>query len=159
MDSKLRWGSALLGLLGTLFAASGLATAYRGLFVGGFEPGVERLDGRSAGELAAASPETASYIAHLHVNGGVLAALLGLAILALVWFGIRRGHRWSLATTVALPVAYLASLVVMHAAADFHYHTIEHLGAVAIGLPLLAAGAILSYLGLPESEDTARGGA
>lgn len=154
--SELRWGSALLGLVGALFAVSGVGSVYRGLFATGFEPGVESLGGVTAGELAASNPELSSYIAHLHVNGGILAALVGAAILVLVWFGVRRGQRWSLATTVALPVVYLVFLVVMHTTASFHYETVEHLGAVGIGLPLLATGAILSYLGIERADTSDR---
>lgn len=151
-ESKLQWGSALLGLIGLLFTVSGLSSVYRGLVTKRFEPGVEALGGVGPSELAASNPELASYVAHLHVNGGALAALLGVAIVVLVVFGVRHGYRWSLATTVVLPVVYLAFLVVMHTTAAFPYHALEHLGAVAIGLPLLVLGALLSWLGMSEAD-------
>lgn len=151
-DWRLQWGSTLLGLIGLTFVAQGLGSVYRSLFSDRFEPGVDVLDGATSSQLAAQNPELASYVSHLQINGGTLAALVGVAMLVLVWYGVRRGHLWAWTTTVALPLVYLSVLVPLHLASGFDYHVLEHLGAVAVGVPVVVAGAVLAYQGLQTGD-------
>lgn len=150
-NQELTWGWRLLALTGLIFVLQGLTSAYRALASDAFEPGVAALDGLSAAGLASTSPELASYVSHLQANGGMLAALVGLAVLALAWFGIRRGQRWAWSTTVGLEVLYLAFLVPLHGISGFDYHTAQHLGPVAVGIVIVAAGALLAHRGLSRT--------
>lgn len=153
-DARLRWGTRLLGLTGLLFVGQGASSTYRSLTSDQLESGVPHLDGSTGAELAASNPELAAYVSHLQVNGAALAAIVGVAMLALVWYGVREGRRWAWATTVAMPLAYLGVLVPLHLASGFDYHSLQHLGPVAIGVPIVVAGAILAYQGLDTTTDT-----
>lgn len=162
-NRTLRWGWSLLALTGVVAILEGLGAAYRALTSDAFEPGVTALDGATAAELAANNPELASYVSHIQANGGFLAALLGVAIVALSWYGIRRGRRWALSTTVAVEGLYLAFLIPLHGLSAFEFHAVEHLAPVLVGLMLVVAGAALAYHGLshvPDRETSAtdRGG-
>lgn len=149
--NSFRGGLVLLGFTGLAFVLQGISSVYRALATDSFESGVAHLGGSTGSQLAAENPELAAYVSHLQANGGALAALVGLAVLVLVWYGVREGKRWAWGTAVALPLAYVAVLVPLHLASGFHYATLEHLGPVLVGTPILLAGAVLAYRGLPES--------
>ena len=156
----LRWGAYLIAVSGLGFVANGLAMLYRALFTSGFEADVGRLGGLTRAELAATNHEVAHYITHLHVNVAGLMVAVGIAVIALAWFGIRRGRPWALATAVALPVVFLAHSLPIHGAAGFSYDAVQHLGPGAVWLPALIGGALLSYRGLrSEGRSPERGAA
>ena len=145
---KLRWGTYLLAASGVGLAANGLAMLYRAFYSAGFEAGVETLGGVTMAELAANNHELAHYVHHLHVNVAGLLVALGSGVVALSWFGVRRGQRWALATVVSLPVVFLAFSLPVHGTAEFAYDALRHLGPGAVWLPALVAGAALAFLGL-----------
>ena len=157
-----RWGAYLLALSGLGFVANGLAMLYRVLFAPGFEAGVETLDGATRGELAATHHEVVHYIDHLHVNVAGLMVAVGIAVIALAWFGVRRGQRWAWATTIALPVVFLAHSLPVHQTAGFTFDELTHLGPGLLWLPALIVGAVLAGHGLrsvdrsPERGDRTR---
>lgn len=150
-STSFRGGLLLLAITGLAFVLQGISSVYRALATDSFESGVAHLDGATGSQLAAQNPELAAYLSHLQANGGALAALVGLAVLVLVWYGVRQGRRWAWGTAVVLPLIYVAVLVPLHLASGFHYATLEHLGPVLLGTPILLAGAILAYRGLPEA--------
>lgn len=149
----LRWGAYLLAFSGLGFVSNGLAMLYRVFYTPGFEAGVETLGGVSYAELAETNHELAHYVAHLHVNVAGLMVAAGVAMAALAWFGVRHGERWALATTVAVPVVFLAHSLPVHGTAGFTYDALLHLGPGLVWLPALVVGAALAFLGLRDDAD------
>lgn len=98
-------------------------------------------------ELAANNHEVAHYIIHLHVNVAGVMVALGIGMIALAWYGIRRDQRWGWATAIALPVVFLALSLPIHQTAEFSF-ALLHLGPGIIWLPALIIGAVLAYRGL-----------
>lgn len=153
-NRSLRWGAALLGLSGVGFLVNGLAMLYRVFFTDGFEAGVGTLGGVTRSELAATNHELAHYINHLHVNVAGLMVAAGIAMVALAWFGVRRGQQWALGTTVAIPVVFLVHSLPVHQTAGFSFNAVTHLGPGAVWLPLLFAGAVLAAQGLQPLNES-----
>lgn len=147
-NQSLRWGVYLVSLAGVGFVANGLAMLYRVFFAAGFEAGVPTLGGMTRAELAASNPELLHYLNHLHINVAGLLVAVGLGLVALSWYGIRRGQRWAWATAMALPVVFLAHSLPVHQTAAFSFDALRHLGPGAVWLPALFLGGILAYRGL-----------
>lgn len=148
-DSRsLRWGSYLIAVAGIGFIVNALAMLYRVFFDPGFEAGVDVLGGMTRAELAATNHEAVHYIDHLHVNVAGLMVAAGIAIIALAWFGVRRGQRWALATAIAIPVVFLTHSLPIHQTAGFSFDMVAHLGPGLVWLPALLVGAGLAYRGL-----------
>ena len=76
-------------------------------------------------EIVAFSPELYHYIGHLHIAVSGFIAATGVAVLFLVWFGVRRGHMWAWIGAVAAPV--LALLVALPAHYPNDLDTLGHL--------------------------------
>lgn len=153
-DRRLRWGAYLIGLSAVGLVGNGIAMVYRAFFDPGFEAGVHALDGATRAELARTHPEVVSYIDHLHVNVAGLMIPVGIAMVALAWYGVRRGERWAFATAVSLPVVFLAFSLPVHQTAEFSFHALTHLGPGLVWLPALVLGAVLASLGLRSSPRT-----
>lgn len=145
---SLRWGAYLIGVSGIGFVVNGLAMLYRVFFTTEFEAGVETLGGVTRPELASTNHEVLHYINHLHVNVAGLMVAAGIAMIALAWYGIRRGQWWAWATAVALPIVFLAHSLPIHQTAGFSFDAVLHLGPGVIWLPALIAGTVLAYQGL-----------
>lgn len=145
---KLRWGSRILIGTALLFLIQGLGMIYRALIEKRYELGVTDLGGHTATELAEMNPAVQSYIDHLAVNLGGLMIAAGIAMGALVWYGVRSGHLWALVTAVLLPTLYALIGLPIHQTVHFDYHQLIHLGPAGIGIPLLIIGAALAYQGI-----------
>lgn len=157
-NRALRWGAYLVSIAGFGFVANGVAMLYRVFFTAGFEAGVDSLGGVTRPELAATNHEMLHYINHLHVNVAGLLVAVGIGLMALAWFGIRRGQRWALATAFTLPVVFLAHSLPIHQTAEFSFDAILHLGPGAVWLPTLIIGVVLAYKGLRSADWTSDGG-
>lgn len=152
---SLRWGSYLLALSGIGFVANGIAMLYRVFFTVGFEAGVETLGGITRAELATTNHELLHYVNHLHVNVAGLLIAAGIAVIALAWYGVRRGERWALATTIAIPVVFLVHSLPVHQTAAFSFDAVQHLGPGLVWLPALILGGGLAYRGLRSMDRSA----
>lgn len=151
-NRSLRWGAYLLALSGIGFVANGVAMLYRVFFSAGFEAGVDTLGGVTRAELATTNHELLHYVDHLHVNVAGLMVAAGIAVVALAWFGVRRGQRWALATAVAVPVVFLAHSLPIHQTAAFPFDALLHLGPGAAWLPALVVGGVLAHRGLRATD-------
>lgn len=151
-NRKLRWGTYLIGLSGIGFIANGFAMLYRVFFSAGFEAGVPTLGGVTPADLAATNHELYHYVNHLHVNVAGLMLAAGIAMIAIAWYGIRRGHHWALGTAVAIPVVFLAHSLPVHGTAQFSFDALVHLGPGIVWLPALIFGSILAYVGLSVED-------
>lgn len=149
---SVRWGSSLLAISGIGFIANGIAMLYRVFFTPGFEAGVEALGGVTRPELATTNHELLHYVDHLQVNIAGLMIAAGIAVIALSWFGVRRGQRWALATAISIPVVFLAHSLPIHQTAAFSFDTIQHLGPGVVWLPAVVVGAGLAYRGLRSAD-------
>lgn len=154
-DRSLKWGSYLLALSGVGLVANALAMLYRAIFDPAFEAGVHTLGGATRADLVETNPAVVHYIDHLHVNVAGLLAAAGIAVVALAWFGVRRGQRWALGTAVTIPVVFLAHSIPVHQTAGFSFDALTHLGPGLVWLPAVLAGAILAARGLRSVDGRA----
>ena len=152
---SLRWGSYLLALSGIGFIANGIAMLYRVFFTAGFEAGVETLGGVTRAELATTNHELLHYVDHLQVNIAGLMVAAGIAVIALSWFGVRRGERWAFWTVISIPAVFLAHSLPIHQAALFSFDAVQHLGPGVVWLPALVVGGGLAYSDLPPADHPA----
>jgi len=121
---------------------------YRALIARTYELGVNELGGHTASELAQSNPAVQSYIDHLAVNLGGLMIAAGIAMGALVWYGVRGGSLWALVSAISIPTLYALIGLPIHQTVRFHFDQLVHLGPAGVGIPLLVAGTILAYQGI-----------
>jgi intracellular septation protein A len=102
-------------LIGSL-AVIGYAVVFlfRNFTAGGFEPGVQTLNGVTRENLNALSPVVMHYIGHLHVATAGFIAATGVAVAASSWWGVRRGEWWAWIASVVSPVVGLAVALLYH---------------------------------------------
>jgi len=92
------------------------------------------------------SPALYHYIGHLHIAVSGFIAATGLAVLFLVWFGVRRGYMWAWVGAVAAPVLGLAVALPAHYPNDFD--TLGHLGLIYLAVLVFVTGALVALRGL-----------
>ena len=92
------------------------------------------------------SPSLYHYISHLHIAVSGFIAATGLAVLFLVWFGVRRGYLWAWIGAVAAPVLGLAVALPAHYPNDLD--TVGHLGLIYLAVLVFVIGALLALRGL-----------
>ena len=99
--------------------------------------------GSTPEQIAAFNPQLYDYISHVQVAVGGLIIALGVAVVALAWFGIRTGQKWALWT------AFLAPVIALLISLPLHYiyglDTLGHLGPIYVDVVLLIAGTVMSY--------------
>jgi hypothetical protein len=101
-------------------------------------------------EIIAFSPSLYHYLSHLHIAVSGFIAATGLAVVSLVWFGVRRGQLWAWAGAVATPVFGLAVALPAHYPNDFD--TLGHLGLIYLAVGIFVVGALLALRGLLEGH-------
>src|SRR6266542_3113868 len=84
----------------------------------------------------------------LRVGAAIMA--VGVAVIGLAWFGVRRGQMWAWVTAVAAPVLALA--VALPAHYPNHFDTLGHLGLIYADTLLFVVGAVVAFLGLRETS-------
>lgn len=147
-DTNLRYGAALMTIGALGFVGYGVAFLALAFVGDGFEIGVATLDGLSRSEMAAANPETAHYITHLHIATAAFIVGTGIAAAGLSWYGVRRRQRWAWATAVAAPVVALALAIPMHWFDFFAHDWLSHLGPIYLATVVFVIGAALSLRSL-----------
>jgi hypothetical protein len=115
--------------------------------------------GKSKDEVKAFDPDLYHYISHLHIAISGFIAAVGLAVIFLAWFGVRRGYAWAWVAAVATPVLALA--VALPAHYPWGFATIGHLGLIYLATAIFLVGAVLSGIALrdvkrPAAEATTR---
>jgi len=149
--TTLRAGSALMALAALGFIGYAVIFFVRNFTDSFLELGIgmEQVSvGRT--EIEAFSPSLLHYIGHLHIAVSGFIAATGLAVLFLVWFGVRRGQLWAWAGAVAAPVLGLAVALPAHYPNDFD--TIGHLGLIYLATAIFVAGAALSLKAIMEAR-------
>jgi phosphoglycerol transferase MdoB-like AlkP superfamily enzyme len=150
-DPPLRWGALLMSIAGLGFIGYGLIFFIRN-FTGSFlELGIgEDQVGKSKDEIKAFDPDLYHYISHLHIAIAGFVAAVGLAVIFLAWFGVRRGHAWAWVAAVATPVLALA--VALPAHYPWGFATIGHLGLIYLATAIFLVGAVLSGMALRDAR-------
>jgi len=84
-----------------------------------------------------------NYITHLQVAVSGFIIALGIAVVALAIYGIRRGERWAMWTALLAPVVAVAIGLPLHF--PYHFDTFGHLGLIYLDAIILVMGTWVSY--------------
>ena len=142
-SSELRAGSALMALASIGFIGYAIIFFIRNYTDSFLELGITSNEvSVGKNEIIEFSPSLFHYIGHLHIAVSGFIAATGLAVLFLVWFGVRRGHLWALVGAVTAPV--LGLVVALPAHYPNNFDTIGHLGLIYLAVIIFVAGALLS---------------
>ena len=101
-------------------------------------------------QIQAFSPELYNYISHLQVAVSGFIIALGVAVIALAWFGIRTGQKWAMWTAFITPVIGVAIALPLHFV--YGIGTLGHLGLIYLDAVILLIGTVLSYRALSSSS-------
>ena len=99
--------------------------------------------GSTPEQIVAFSPQLYDYISHVQVALGGLITALGVAVVALAWFGIRTGQKWALGTAFIAPIIALVISLPLHYVYDLD--TLGHLGPIYLDVVILIVGTVMSY--------------
>jgi hypothetical protein len=150
-------GTSRLGLGANLVALSGVGLVGYGVmflirnFIGFIELGLtpEHVGGTPA-QIRNFSPDLYEYISHLQVAVSGFIIALGVAVIALAWYGIKKGERWALLTAFVSPVIAVAVALPLHF--PYGIGTLGHLGLIYLDALILVVGTALAYSSLPERD-------
>jgi len=134
-------GLAAVGFIG--YAAIFFVLNFTRLLEIGIGP--EQVDVGKA-EIEAFSPSLYQYVSHLQVALSGAIAAIGVAVLFLVGYGVRRGSTWAWVGAVTTPVLFLAVALPMHYPNGFA--TLGHLGLIYLAVAIFVVGALLALRGL-----------
>ena len=135
-------GANLVLLAGVGLVGYGVMFLVRN-FTGFIELGLTpQLIGGTPEEIRAFSPNLYHYISHLQVALSGFIIALGIAVIALALFGIRRGQRWALWTSFLAPVVALAIALPLHY--PYGFATLGHLGLIYLDATILLVGTVLA---------------
>ena len=101
-------------------------------------------------QIQAFSPHLYNYISHLQVAVAGFIIALGVAVIALAWFGIRNSERWAMWTAFITPVIGVAIALPLHF--TYGIGTIGHLGLIYLDAVILLVGTVMSYNALKSSS-------
>lgn len=142
-EPRLRTGAGLMALAGIAFIGYAVVFFIRNFTDAFLELGVgphEVSVGKT--EILEFSPSLFHYVSHLHIAVSGFIAATGLAVVALAWFGVRRGEIWAWITAVAAPVLALAVALPAHYPNSFD--TAAHLGPIYLATIVFVVGALLA---------------
>ena len=106
--------------------------------------------GATPEQIQVFSPDLYEYISHLQVAVSAFIIALGVAVIALAWFGIRGGERWAMWTAFITPVIGVAIALPLHFV--YGIGTLGHLGLIYLDAVILLVGTVLSYNALKSSR-------
>ena len=143
MNTSLATGGNIVALAGVGLVGYGLMFLARN-FTGFTELGLtaEHVGGTPE-QIQSFSQNLYNYISHLQVALSGFIIALGIAVVALAVFGIRRGESWALWTAFLAPVVAVGIALPLHF--PFHFATLGHLGLIYLDAAILLAGTIVSY--------------
>ena len=142
-------GASVVALAGAGLSAYGILFLFRN-FTSFTELGITpALIGTTPEELLRSNPRLYHYISHLQVALAGFIIALGLAVLALAWFGIRQRVQWALWTALLAPVVAVAVALPLHY--PYGFDTIGHLGLIYLDGFVLLVGTVLSYTAFQRS--------
>jgi cytochrome bd-type quinol oxidase subunit 2 len=146
MSASIATGANIVALAGLGLIVYGLMFLVRN-FAGFTELGLTPdLVGGTPQQIQAFSQNLYNYISHLQVALSGFIIALGIAVIALAVFGIRRGEGWAVWTAFLAPVVAVGIALPLHF--PFHLATLGHLGLIYLDAAILLIGTILSYRAL-----------
>ena len=151
-DSQaLRAGSALMAVGAVAFIGYAVLFFVRNFTDSFLEVGIghSQVD-KGKTEIEAFSPSLYDYISHLHIAVSGFIAATGVAVLFLVWYGVRRGQLWAWVGAVAAPVVGLA--VALPAHYPYGFATLGHLGLIYLATAIFVVGALLAAKPILEAR-------
>jgi hypothetical protein len=144
-ESSLQYGAALMLIASLAFVGYAIVFLIRNFIGGGFELGVDTLNGVSRQNLNDLNPAVVHYIGHLHVATAGFIAATGIAVGALSWYGVRRGQWWALVAAVVSAVVGLAVALPYHYTGTFQHDWVTHLGPIYLATLVFVVGAWLAF--------------
>src|SRR5512133_2291166 len=145
----LRWGSWLMGLAAVgfigyavLFFIRNFTDSFLELGIGPNEVNVGKT------QIQEFSPSLYAYISHLQIALSGFIAAVGIAVVFLTSFGVRRGMLWAWVGAVVAPVFALAVALPDHYLHDHHFDTMGHLGLIYLAVVIFTVGAVLALIPL-----------
>jgi hypothetical protein len=139
-------GAKTVALAGVGLVGYGIMFLIRN-FTGFIELGLTpELIGGTPQYIQAFSPALYHYISHLQVAVSAFIIALGVAVIALAWYGIRSGQSWAMWTAFLTPVIGVAIALPLHFV--YGIATIGHLGLIYLDAAILLVGTVLSYKAL-----------
>ena len=154
-NADLSKGSTLMALAGVAFVGYGLVFLVWNFVGGGFELGVDAINGATRADLAAFEPAVLHYISHLHVATAAFIISTGIAVTGLAWYGVRQRHVWAWTTAVVAAVLGLAIALPMHWVDLFAHDWVTHLGPIYLAAAVFVVGALRALRGLQGAERSA----
>ncbi len=140
---SLKLGAGIVALAGVGLIAYGTMFLIRN-FYGFIELGITPdLIGTTAETLDRTNPLLYHYISHLQVGISGFIIGLGIAVVALAWFGVRNGVRWALWSAFLAPVVAVAIALPLHY--SYGLDTIGHLGLIYLDGFTLLIGTFIAY--------------
>lgn len=94
-------------------------------------------------QIQAFSPNLYNYVVHLQVALSGFLIALGMAVIALAMYGIRKGEAWALWTAFLTPVIAVGVALPLHF--PYHIGTLGHLGLIYLDAGILLAGTVVAY--------------
>ena len=153
-SSRLTLGAVLVAMAGVGLVGYGILFLIRN-FVGFTELGLSSQQvGGTPQQIRRFSPDLYEYVSHLHMAVSGLLIALGITVIALAWYGIRRGQRWALWTVLSSTVVALAVVIPPHYA--YGIGTLGHLGPIYLDVLLLVIGTVVAYTALPRGITSSR---
>ena len=153
-SSRLTLGAVLVALAGVGLVGYGILFLIRN-FMGFTELGLSsRQVGGTPQQIRRFSPDLYEYVGHLHMAVSGLLIALGITVIALAWYGIRRGQRWALWTVLSSAAVALVVVIPPHYA--YGLGTVGHLGPIYLDALLLVIGTVVAYTALPRGITSSR---
>ena len=143
VTSRLALGSVVMAVAGLAFVGYAVIFFVRNFTDAFLELGIgpQQVDVGKA-EIEAFSPSLYDYVSHLHIAVSGFIAAAGIAVVALAWFGVRRGQLWAWVTAVVVPVVGLG--VALPARYPYGLATIGHLGLIYLATVVFVVGALIA---------------
>jgi cytochrome bd-type quinol oxidase subunit 2 len=142
-STSIATGANIVALAGIGLIGYGLMFLVRN-FTGFTELGLTaELVGGTPEQIQSFSQNLYNYVSHLQVALSGFIIALGIAVIGLAVFGIRRGESWALWTAFLAPVVAVGIALPLHF--PYHIATLGHLGLIYLDAIILLVGTIVSY--------------
>jgi hypothetical protein len=107
-------------------------------------------------EIQQFSPSLYAYIGHLQIALSGFIAAVGIAVIFLTWFGVRRGMLWAWVGAVVAPVFALLVALPDHYLHQHHFDTLGHLGLIYLAVVIFSVGAVMALISLWDARSDSR---
>jgi hypothetical protein len=90
---------------------------------------------------------------HLHVGLGGLLVALGITLIALGWYGVQRGYRWAVTTSLGVALIALVTNGLVHYQPGFGYDWVSHIAPSLLITVVVLVGGVQAYQGVQSSAE------